>query len=183
MGTPDGYRFMDGFGVNTYKLVNNKGKRYWVKFHMISDSGLKNLTLSEATRLAGEDPDYATRDLFDYIKSGKEASWTLHFQIIPYEQGFKYRFNIFDPTKTVDTADYPLIPVGKLVLNRNPSNFFAEVEQSAFNVANMVPGIEPSPDRTLHGRLFSYSDTQVKEFFFLPTKIIFFFYKRFIVWE
>ena len=152
---------MNAHAINTFKLVNNKGKRYWVKFHLLTDSGMRNLTASEATRLAGEDPDYATRDLFNHIASGKEASWTLYFQVIPYEEGFKYKYNIFDPTKMVDESDYPFIPVGKLVLNKNPSNFFAEVEQAALNPSNLVPGIEPSPDRTLQARLFTYSDTQV----------------------
>lgn len=158
-GTPDGFRHMHGFSSHTYKMVNAKGEQFWVKLHYKTAAGVKNLSASEAGRLEGADPDYATRDLFEHIASGKEAVWNVHAQFIPYEEGLNYRFNIFDVTKVVPHGDYPLQPIGRLVLNRNPQNYFAEVEQSAFAPAHLVPGIEPSPDRMLQGRLFSYVDT------------------------
>ena len=158
-GTPDGYRHMHGFGSHTFKWVNEKGDAFWVKFHFITDSGIKNLTASEADHIKSNDGDYATRDLFDHIASGKSATWTMKVQIMPEADGAKYRWNIFDVTKIWPHADYPLIEVGKMVLNRNPDNYFAEVEQSAFAPVHMVPGIEPSPDKMLQGRLFSYADT------------------------
>ena len=158
-GTPDGYRRMHGFGSHTFKWVNEKGEGFWVKFHFITDAGVKNFTASEANELKSNDADYATRDLFDHIASGKSATWTMKVQIMPEADGFKYKWNIFDVTKIWPHADYPLIEVGKMVLNRNPDNYFAEVEQSAFAPAHMVPGIEPSMDKMLQGRLFSYADT------------------------
>jgi len=141
------------------KLVNSEGKQFWCKWHMKTDSGIKNFKSQEAEKLAGEDPNYATRDLFDHIDKGGVASWTVSLQIIPFEDAAKYKFNIFDVTKVVPHKDYPLIKIGKLVLDRNPTNYFAEVEQSAFSPSHMVPGIEPSPDKMLQGRLFSYPDT------------------------
>jgi len=159
LGTPYTFRHMNGFSSHTLKLVNRKGTQHWVKWHFIAEAGIKNFTSAEATKMAGEDPDFARRDLFNHIASGKEAVWTLYFQIIDYEDGYKYKYNIFDVTKTIDERDYPLIEVGKLALNRNPTNFFAEIEQAAFSPSHMVPGIEPSPDKMLQGRLFSYPDT------------------------
>jgi len=150
---------MNGYSSHTLKLVNIDGKQYWSKWHFKTDSGIKNFNDKEATKLSGEDPNYATRDLFNHIDKGGVASWTLHWQIIPYEDAFTYHINIFDVTKIVPHKDYPLIKIGKLVLNRNPTNYFAEVEQSAFSPSHMVPGIEPSPDKMLQGRLFSYPDT------------------------
>ena len=158
-GTPDGYRHMNGYGSHTYKWVNGKGEDFFVKFHFISDVGTKNLKAAQAAKLTGEDPDYATRDLFNHIAQGKSATWTLKVQVMPAADAEKYRYNIFDVTKVWPHTDYPLIPVGKMVLNRNPTNYHAEVEQSAFSPTNMVPGIEPSNDRMLQARLFSYSDT------------------------
>lgn len=158
-GIPDGYRHMHGFSSHTFKLVNIEGKQFWSKWHFRTDAGIKNLTDKEGLRLCGEDPKYATRDLFNHIDKGGVASWTLYFQIIPYEDAFTYHINIFDVTKVVSKKDYPLIEIGKMVLNRNPTNYFAEVEQSAFSPSHMVPGIEPSPDKMLQGRLFSYPDT------------------------
>lgn len=110
--------------------------------------------------LSGEDPDYSTRDLFNAIESGNYPSWTLHVQIMTFEQAEKYKYNPFDLTKVWPHSEFPLIEVGRMVLNKNAQNYFAEIEQLAFSPANMVPGIEPSPDRMLQGRLFSYSDTQ-----------------------
>ena len=140
-GTPNGYRHMNGYSSHTLKLVNINGKQYWSKWHFKTDSGIKNFTNEEASKLAGEDPNYATRDLFNHIDKGGVASWTLYFQIIPYEDAFTYRYNIFDVTKVIPHKDYPLIKIGRLVLDRNPTNYFAEVEQSAFSPSHMVPGI------------------------------------------
>lgn len=124
-----------------------------------TDQGIKNLTAEQARRLAAENPDYATQDLFEAIERHEYPSWTLQIQVMPYEDAFKYRINSFDVTKVWPHKDYPPIPVGRLVLNRNPENYFAEVEQAAFSPSHLVPGIEPSPDKMLQGRLFSYPDT------------------------
>ncbi|MDX2083792.1 MAG: catalase [Candidatus Melainabacteria bacterium] len=159
-GVPASYRHMHGFAVHTFKWVNAQGEAFWVKYHWKTESGIRCLTGEEPHRIAGEDPDFCTRDLFNHIQAGGEAVWVLKAQIIPYEEGLDYRYDIFDPTKVVLYSDYPEIPVGRLVLNRNPQNYFAEVEQAAFSPSNLVPGIEPSPDRLLQGRLFSYPDTQ-----------------------
>ncbi|OMJ79010.1 hypothetical protein SteCoe_21039 [Stentor coeruleus] len=158
-GTPDGFRRMNGYGSHTYKWVNAKEEDFYVKFHFKTDAGVKNLKGPEAAKLTGEDPDYATRDLFNHINNGNAATWTFCVQIMTPEQAEKYRYDIFDVTKVWPHSDFPLIPVGKMVLNRNPSNYFAEVEQSAFCPAIMVPGIEPSYDKMLQARLFSYTDT------------------------
>mmetsp|Transcript_18216 Transcript_18216/g.31013 ORF Transcript_18216/g.31013 Transcript_18216/m.31013 type:complete len:494 (-) Transcript_18216:92-1573(-) len=160
-GTPDGFRHMNGYSSHTFKWVNADGKEFWVKKHFKTDAGIKNLTQEEATKIAGEDPDYSTRDLFEHIDSGKEATWTFYVQIMPVEDGEKYKFDIFDVTKVWPHSDYPLIEVGKLVLNENPSNYFAEIEQAAFSPSSLVPGIEPSPDKMLQGRLLSYHDTHL----------------------
>lgn len=150
---------MNGYGSHTYKWVNEAGEQFWIKLHFKTKSGVKNFTLEEANKLKSEDPDYATRDLFEHIQKGNSAEWQFNVQIMPFEDGFKYKWNIFDVTKVWPHSDYPLIPVGKLILNRNPENYFADVEQSAFCPAHMVPGIEPSLDKMLQGRLFSYTDT------------------------
>eukprot|EP00455_Lapot_gusevi_P016474 TRINITY_DN184_c0_g1_i4.p2 TRINITY_DN184_c0_g1~~TRINITY_DN184_c0_g1_i4.p2 ORF type:complete len:279 (-),score=122.93 TRINITY_DN184_c0_g1_i4:156-962(-) len=121
--------------------------------------GVQNMTAEEAGKMCSEDPDHATRDLFNHIASGNAATWTAYAQIMPEADALKYKWNVFDVTKIWPHADYPLIRFGKLVLNRNPSNYFAEVEQSAFSPSHLVPGIEPSMDRMLQGRLFSYPDT------------------------
>jgi len=158
-GTPDGFRHMHGFGSHTFRMVNAQGQGVWVKFHWITDQGVKNLSNEEAGRIAGEDPDYAIRDLYNSIAKGEFPSWTLQIQVMNEQEATKFRWNPFDVTKVWPHADYPLIPVGKLVLNRNPENYFAEVEQIAFSPSHFVPGIEASPDKMLQGRLFSYPDT------------------------
>jgi catalase len=158
-GTPDGYRHMHGFGSHTYKLVNDQGKPVYCKFHFKCDQGIKNLCPTKANEIAGSNPDYATEDLFNSIEKGDFPSWTLKIQVMTYEQAEKFRWNPFDLTKIWPQGEYPLIPVGKMVLNRNPENYFAEVEQIAFAPGHMVPGIEPSPDKMLQSRLFSYADT------------------------
>jgi catalase len=158
-GTPDGYRHMNGYGSHTFKLVNKDGVAHYCKFHYKTNQGIKNLTGAQADDLAGSDPDYATRDLFNAIAEGNYPSYTLYVQIMTFEEAEKHRFNPFDLTKVWSHKEYPLIPVGRIVLNRNPKNYFAEVEQLAFSPAHLVPGIEASPDKMLQGRLYSYSDT------------------------
>jgi len=158
-GTPISYRHMDGFSSHTLKFVNDQGKQYWVKLHFKTETGIKNHTAEEAAKLSGVDPDSATRDLFETISKGGEPAWKVYIQLVEHDDAFKYRFNIFDVTKVIPHKDYPLIPIGRMVLNRNPENYFAEVEQAAFSPSHMVPGIEPSLDRMLQGRLFSYPDT------------------------
>jgi catalase len=158
-GIPDGYRHMNGYGSHTFKMVNNKEEAIYCKFHYKTDLGIKNLPVDQANKLAGSDPDYAIRDLYNAIAEKQFPSWTLYIQVMTFEQAEIFPFNPFDLTKVWPHKDYPLIPVGKIVLNRNPANYFAEVEQIGFSPAHMIPGIEPSPDKMLQGRLFSYDDT------------------------
>lgn len=158
-GIPYGYRHMNGYSSHTLKWVNAEGKAHWVKFHFKTLSGIKNLTVEEAEKLKSTDPDFATRDLFNHIHNGGTAEWKVCVQIMPYEDAWTYKFNPFDVTKVWPHKDYPLVEIGRMVLNRNPENYFAEVEQAAFSPSHMVPGIEPSPDKMLQGRLFSYPDT------------------------
>lgn len=158
-GTPFNYRQINGYSGHTYMWYNSKGDYWWIKIHFKTDQKIKTLTRQEAAHLAGADPDHATRDLFNCIKEGDFPSWTVYVQIMTPEEAKKYRFDPFDITKVWPHGDYPLQPVGRMVLNRNPKNYFAEVEQSAFSPGNFVPGIGPSPDKMLQGRLFSYHDT------------------------
>eukprot|EP00042_Codosiga_hollandica_P030137 m.173719 g.173719 ORF g.173719 m.173719 type:complete len:485 (+) comp53274_c0_seq1:37-1491(+) len=158
-GTPDGYRHMNGYSSHTLKVVNKKQDIHWVKFHFKTNQGIRNLSASAAGALASKDPDHATRDLFDAIEKGDYPAWTVFIQVMTAEQAQTYRFNPFDITKVWPHKDFPLQEVGRMVLNRNPANYFAEVEQAAFSPSHMVPGIEPSPDKMLQGRLFSYPDT------------------------
>lgn len=157
-GIPDGYRFMHGFGSHTFSMINAEGKRTWVKFHFKSMQGIKNVAPDEAARLAGTDPDYAQRDLFDAIERAEYPRWRMCIQVMSEEQAADRAENPFDVTKTWSQAEFPLIEVGVLELNRNPSNYFAEVEQAAFAPSNVVPGIGLSPDRMLQGRVFAYAD-------------------------
>ncbi|KAK2169480.1 hypothetical protein LSH36_9g00000 [Paralvinella palmiformis] len=158
-GTPDGFRYMNGYGSHTFKLVNAKEEAVYCKFHYKTNQGIKNLTGKQAREIEGTDPDYAVRDLYNAIARGDYPSWTLYFQIMTFEEAENFRWNPFDLTKVWPLSDYPLIPVGQITLNRNPKNYFTEVEQVAFSPAHLVPGIEPSPDKMLQGRLFSYGDT------------------------
>jgi catalase len=158
-GTPKSYRHMNGYSGHTFMWYNAKGEYYWVKIHFKTEQGVHNLTRDEAVRLAGGDPDHATRDLYESIERGEYPAWKVYAQIMTPEQVEKYRFNSFDITKVWRHGDAPLNPVGRMVLDRNPVNYFAEVEQAAFSPANFVPGIGPSPDKMLQGRLFSYHDT------------------------
>ncbi len=158
-GTPASYRHMHGFTSHTFMWYNKEGQYYWVKLHFKTDQGSRNLTLEEAASMESMDPDHATRDLSNHIKDGEFPSWTVYAQIMPPEEAKHYKFDPFDVTKVWYQSDYPLVPFGKMVLNRNPENYFAEVEQAAFSPSNLVPGIAPSPDKMLQGRLFSYPDT------------------------
>jgi len=160
-GTPATFRHMNGYSSHTFKWYNNKGEYFWVQYHFKTDQGVKNLTLEEATRISAEDPDHATRDLYEALERGDYPSWTLEMQIMTPEQAKDYRWDIFDITKVWPHGDFPPIKVGKLVLNRNPVNYFAEVEQAAFCPGNLVPGIAASPDKMLQARLFSYHDTHL----------------------
>ncbi|KAJ2403314.1 catalase A [Coemansia sp. RSA 2559] len=158
-GTPDGFRHMHGYSSHTFKLVKEDGSFHYVKWHFRTNQGIKNLKAAEAAKLEGTNPDYATQDLFEAIERQEYPSWTAYIQIFTEEEAMKMKYNPFDVTKVVSQKEYPLHEVGRMVLNRNPENYFAEVEQAAFSPSHMVPGIAPSPDRMLHGRLFSYSDT------------------------
>jgi catalase len=157
-GIPASYRNMDGFGSHTFQWQNAKGEGCWVKYHLKTDQGIKCLTAQEAARIAGENPDYCQLDLLQAIERKEYPTWTVKVQIMSFAEAQKYRFNPFDLTKVWSQKDYPLQELGRLVLDRNPDNYFADVEQAAFNPANFVPGIGPSPDKMLQGRLFAYGD-------------------------
>ncbi|HEY1151643.1 MAG TPA: catalase, partial [Pseudoduganella sp.] len=164
-GTPDGYRFMDGFGSHTFSLINDGGERVYVKWHLKTRQGIRNLSAADAVRLAGEDPDYAQRDLFGAIASGDFPRWDVKVQVATEQQLADWEartgWNPFDLTKVWPHGDFPLIPVGVLELNRNPVNYHAEVEQAALSPANVVPGMGFSPDKMLQARLFAYHDAQL----------------------
>ena len=158
-GIPKTLRNMNGYGSHTYMWINEAGEKCWVKYHFHSDQGVEGMTGAEANRIAGEDADHHRRDLHDAIERNEFPSWTLSVQIMPYADAQGYRFNPFDLTKILPHADYPLIKVGTMTLNKNPDNFFAQVEQAAFEPSALVPGIGLSPDKMLLGRTFAYSDT------------------------
>ena len=157
-GTPRSFRNMNGYGSHTFKWYNQDGESFWIKYHFKTDQGIANFTRPEAENIKGEDPDSATRDLFNSIRNGDYPSWTLQVQVMPVKVAESYRFDVFDVTKVWPHGDYPVMQVGRMVLNRNPSNYFAEVEQAAFSPGNFVPGISASPDKMLQGRLFAYYD-------------------------
>jgi catalase len=159
-GIPDGYRFMNGYGSHSYSFWNKDGERFWVKFHFKSDQGIKCLSGEDAARIAGEDPDYAGRDLFEAIERKEFPRWNMKIQIMPEKDAETCAFNPFDLTKVWPHKDYPLMDVGVLELNRNPENYFAEVEQAAFSPSNLPPGIGASPDKMLQARMFAYPDAQ-----------------------
>jgi catalase len=159
-GIPRSFRHMHGFGSHTFSLLNAKDERIWVKFHFRSQQGIENLTDAEAEALVGKDRESNQRDLFENIEAGRFPRWTLFIQVMNDAQAKAFPFNPFDLTKVWPKAAFPLIEVGFFELNRNPENFFAEVEQAAFSPANIVPGIGFSPDKMLQGRLFSYGDAQ-----------------------
>ena len=158
-GLPQNYRQIHGFGSHTYSFVNAKNERVWVKFHFKSLQGIANWTDAEAAAVVANDRESAQRDLYEHIEKGDFPKWRFCIQVMTEDQAAKSPFNPFDLTKVWSQKEYPLIEVGVLELNRNPDNYFADVEQAAFTPANVVPGIGFSPDRMLQGRLFSYGDT------------------------
>jgi catalase len=157
-GTPDGYRHMDGFSSHTFSLINAKNELFYVKWHFKTKQGIKNFTREGADDMRGQDPDHAQRDLFEAIKNGDFPKWRVCVQIMPEKNAETYHINPFDLTKVWPHGGYPLIEVGDLVLDRNPENYFAEVEQAAFDPKNVVPGLGYSPDKMLQARLISYPD-------------------------
>jgi catalase len=159
-GIPKTYRHMDGFGSHTFSLINAQGDRVWCKFHFKTLQGHQTLTSEESAKIKGEDPDHATRDLFEAIAQGDYPNWRMCIQVMTEEQAAKHPDNPFDLTKVWKHSEYPLIEVGILELNRNPENYFAEVEQAAFSPSAVVPGVSFSPDKVLQARLFSYPDAQ-----------------------
>ncbi|TCP27780.1 catalase [Scopulibacillus darangshiensis] len=157
-GIPATFRHMHGYGSHTFKWTNADGDGVWIKYHFKTEQGVKNLATDVADRLASENPDYHIEDLYNAIEKGDYPSWKLCVQIMPLEDADTYRFDPFDVTKVWSQKDYPLIEVGRMVLNKNPENYFAEVEQAAFSPGTLVPGIDVSPDKMLQGRLFAYHD-------------------------
>jgi catalase len=164
-GTPDGYRHMHGFGSHTYSLINDAGERHWVKWHFKTLQGIKNLSAAEATRLAGADPDYAQRDLFNAIATGDFPRWSVEAQIMSDAERLAWEaktgWDAFDLTKVWPHGDFPRIKVGILELNRNPENYHADVEQAALSPGHIVPGLGYSPDKMLQARIFAYHDAQL----------------------
>lgn len=158
---PRSYRMMEGFGVHTFRLVNEKGKAHFVKFHWKPLLGVHSLAWDEAQKISGKDPDFHRRDLWESIEAGAFPEWELGLQLIPEEDEHKFSFDLLDPTKLIPEELVPVQRVGKLTLNRNPDNFFAETEQAAFHPGHIVPGIDFTNDPLLQGRLFSYTDTQL----------------------
>jgi catalase len=159
-GNPRSYRHMHGFGSHTFSFINAENQRSWVKFHFKCQQGIENLTDEEAEELIGRDRESHQKDLYESIENGDYPRWDFKIQVMPEKDADSYRFHPFDLTKVWSHKDYPLIDVGVLELNRNPDNYYAEVEQAAFNPGNIIPGIGFSPDKMLQGRLFSYGDAQ-----------------------
>jgi catalase len=157
-GTPHGYRHMDGFSSHTFSLINSKNELFYVKWHFKTKQGIQNFTREEADAMKSEDMDYAQRDLFSSIQKGDFPKWHVSIQVMPEKEAETYHIHPFDLTKVWPHGDYPLIEVGDLVLDRNPENYFAEVEQAAFEPKNVVPGMGYSPDKMLQARLVSYPD-------------------------
>ena len=157
-GTPHGYRHMNGYGSHTFSMINNENERVWVKFHLKTKQGIKNFTDEEATKVAGENPDFAQEDLCNAIEEGNFPKWTMYIQVMTEEQANNFRWNPFDVTKVWFQNEFPLIEVGEMELNEVPSNYFAHVEQATFSPSNLINGISFSPDKMLQGRLFSYPD-------------------------
>lgn len=159
-GIPKSYRHMHGFGSHTFSMINDANERVWVKFHVRTQQGIENLTDQEAEELIGKDRESHQRDLYENIENGNFPKWKMYIQVMTEEEANQMPYNPFDLTKVWYKDQFPLIEVGEFELNRNPENYFAEVEQAAFNPANVVPGISFSPDKMLQGRLFAYGDTQ-----------------------
>jgi len=158
---PRSYRMMEGFGVHTFRLIDAEGKSNFVKFHWKPLLGVHSVAWDEAQNISGKDPDFHRRDLWDAIESGAFPEWELGIQVVPEEDEFKFEFDLLDPTKLIPEELVPVQRIGKMTLNRNPDNFFAETEQVAFHLGNIVPGIDFTNDPLLQGRLFSYTDTQL----------------------
>jgi catalase len=158
-GLPRSWRHMNGYGSHTFMWVNASGERFWVKYHFKTDQGIEFFTQDEGDQMASIDTDYHLRDLFEAIEGGNPPSWSVKVQIMPFADAAGYRFNPFDLTKVWPHSDYPLIDVGTMTLDRNPANYHTDIELAAFEPSNLVPGIGPSPDKMLLGRLFSYPDT------------------------
>ncbi|MFY9913845.1 MAG: catalase [Nocardioidaceae bacterium] len=158
-GIPKSFRHMNGYGSHTYMWVNAAGEKFWVKYHFHSEQGVEPLYDDEAGTTAGANPDHHRQDLFEAIACGAAPAWKLFVQVMPYAEAAAYRINPFDLTKIWPHGDYPLIPVGRLVLDRNPENHFAQIEQAAFEPSALVPGVGFSPDKMLLGRVFAYADT------------------------
>ena len=159
-GIPASYRHMHGFGSHTYSFINAKNERFWVKFHFRTRQGIKNLTDAEAEKIVGSDRESHQRDLYEAIETGDFPKWKLYVQVMPEKDAEKVPYHPFDLTKVWPKGDYPLIEVGEFELNRNPENYFMDVEQAAFAPNNVVPGIGFSPDKMLQARLFNYADAQ-----------------------
>ncbi|HIW32402.1 MAG TPA: catalase [Candidatus Paenibacillus intestinavium] len=159
-GIPKSYRNMHGFGSHTFSMINAQNERTWVKFHLRAQQDIENLTDQEAEVLVGKDRESHQKDLYENIENGNFPKWKMFIQVMTEEQANNMPYNPFDVTKVWYKKDFPLIEVGEYELNRNPENYFAEVEQAAFTPANVVPGLSFSPDRMLQGRLFSYGDAQ-----------------------
>jgi len=158
-GIPDGYHQMHGYSGHTLKFVNKEGVPTYVQIHFRADGGFKTILAEKATELAGSNPDYGIQSMFEAIESPNKPSWTVYIQTMTVDQAEKFRYNILDLTKIWPHKDYPLQPIGKFVLDENPQNYFAEIEQAAFSPSHLVHGIEPSADPVLQSRLFSYPDT------------------------
>jgi catalase len=158
-GTPYSYRHMNGYSGHTYKFTKPDGTFNYIQTHVKTNQGIKTFTNEEAGKMASENPDWHTQDLFDSIAKGEYPTWTCYVQVLSPEQAEKFRWNIFDLTKVWPQKDVLLREFGKFTLNRNPDNYFAEIEQVAFSPSHMVPGVEPSADPVLQSRLFSYPDT------------------------
>ena len=157
-GTPSSERTMNGYGSHTFQWINAEGTPVWVKYHFISQQGVHNFTDAEAEEMAGKNADYLREDLYNAIEAGDFPKWDVYVQIMPFEDAENYRFNPFDLTKTWSQKDYPLVDVGYFILNRNPKNYHAQIEQLALDPSNIVPGVGLSPDRMLQGRVFAYAD-------------------------
>ena len=159
-GIPKSYRHMHGFGSHTYSFINAENERFWVKFHFRTQQGIENLSNAEAEALIGKDRESHQRDLYEAIERGEFPKWKMYVQIMPEAEAEKVPYHPFDLTKVWPKGDYPLIEVGEFELNKNPENFYADVEQAAFSPSNLVPGISVSPDKMLQARLFNYPDAQ-----------------------
>lgn len=157
-GLPRGYRHINGYGSHTYSLINARNERFWVKFHFKTRQGIENMTNQEAARVVGQDRESSQRDLYEAIERGDFPAWDVKIQVMPEREAESYRWNPFDLTKVWPHADYPLMDVGVLELNRNPDNYFAQIEQASFEPSNIVPGIGFSPDKMLQARIMSYAD-------------------------